>query len=47
MRTESGSAAELCSTEEMRRTAINNALADRGCSDYACGKHSQIISRVM
>ena len=31
-------ATELCSTEEMRRTAITTILADRSCSDYTCGK---------
>ena len=42
---EMDSATEQCSTEEMRRAAINNILADKGCSDYACGKylHSRVL----
>ena len=40
------STTELCSTEEMRRAAINDILTDRGCSNYTCGKYSH-ISRVI
>ena len=30
--------AESCNTEEMRRAAVDNALASIGCDDYDCGK---------
>ena len=34
---ESSSATGQCSSEEMRRTKINELLSARGCNDYACG----------
>ena len=45
-RSELDSTTDICTTEEMRRAAINTILADRGCSDYTCGKYSH-ISRVI